>query len=44
MGCSIDALDPSQIENKLPNGLIKGHAYSITSVKLIELQRYLIYS
>lgn len=39
MGCSIDALDASQIENKLPNGLVKGHAYSVTSVKLIELSR-----
>lgn len=32
IGCSIEALDESQRENELPNGLIKGHAYSITSV------------
>lgn len=32
IGCSIEAQDESQRENELPNGLIKGHAYSITSV------------
>lgn len=32
IGCSIEALDESQRENELPNGLIKGHAYSITNV------------
>lgn len=31
MGCSIDA-DPSEREAKLPNGLVKGHAYAITAV------------
>ena len=38
MGCSIDALDSSQIESTLPNGLIRGHAYSITSVKFVQLK------
>ncbi|XP_052269936.1 calpain-A-like isoform X3 [Dreissena polymorpha] len=37
MGCSIDA-DPNQLEAILPNGLVMGHAYSITSVKLVEIQ------
>jgi calpain len=37
MGCSIDA-DPSQLEAQLPNGLIMGHAYSITGVKLVDIQ------
>lgn len=32
IGCSIEAQDESQRENELPNGLVKGHAYSITSV------------
>lgn len=38
IGCSIEALDESQRENELPNGLIKGHAYSITSVLEIDAQ------
>lgn len=37
MGCSIAALEASQMEAVLPNGLIKGHAYSITSVKLVQV-------
>lgn len=32
IGCSIEAQDESQRENELPNGLIKGHAYSVTYV------------
>lgn len=32
IGCSIEAQDESQRENELPNGLVKGHAYSITYV------------
>lgn len=28
-GCSLEA-DPNQWEARLPNGLVKGHAYSIT--------------
>lgn len=32
IGCSIEAQDESQRENELPNGLIKGHAYSVTGV------------
>jgi hypothetical protein len=31
MGSSIDA-DPSVKEAKLPNGLVRGHAYAITAV------------
>ena len=34
MCCSIEA-KPNEIEAKLDNGLIKGHAYSITSVKKV---------
>lgn len=34
MACSIDA-DPSQMEANGPLGLIMGHAYSITDVKLV---------
>ncbi|VEL32549.1 unnamed protein product [Protopolystoma xenopodis] len=34
MGCSIQA-DPNVFEARLPNGLIMGHAYSVTSVKLV---------
>lgn len=37
MGCSIDAV-PGQTEAELPNGLIAGHAYSITDVRTIEVQ------
>ncbi|XP_052766138.1 calpain-B-like isoform X6 [Mya arenaria] len=37
MGCSIDA-DPNQLEAILSNGLVMGHAYSVTSVKLVEIQ------
>merc|ERR1712142_333609 len=36
-GCSIDAV-PGQTEAELENGLICGHAYSITSVKLVNVQ------
>ncbi|KRX84405.1 Calpain clp-1 [Trichinella sp. T6] len=35
MGCSIDA-DPNIWEARLPNGLVKGHAYSITGVKMLD--------
>jgi hypothetical protein len=38
IGCSIEAQDESQRENELPNGLIKGHAYSVTSVLEINVQ------
>ena len=37
IGCSIEALDESQRENELPNGLIKGHAYSVTGVLDIDV-------
>ncbi|ESO90128.1 hypothetical protein LOTGIDRAFT_124076 [Lottia gigantea] len=37
MGCSIDA-DPNQLEAELANGLIMGHAYSVTSVKMIDIE------
>ncbi|CAD5120817.1 DgyrCDS9375 [Dimorphilus gyrociliatus] len=35
LGCSIDA-NPDVVEEKLENGLLKGHAYSITDVKQLE--------
>ncbi|KRZ73507.1 Calpain clp-1 [Trichinella papuae] len=35
MGCSIDA-DPNIWEARMPNGLVKGHAYSITGVKMLD--------
>ncbi|XP_074598360.1 calpain-9-like isoform X2 [Brevipalpus obovatus] len=38
MGCSIDPKDAMSIEQELPNGLIQGHAYSITAVRLVELR------
>ena len=34
LGCSIEA-DPNVVEAKLPNGLIRGHAYSITDVRQV---------
>lgn len=37
IGCSIEATDESQRENELPNGLIKGHAYSVTSALDIDV-------
>eukprot|EP00105_Crassostrea_gigas_P020935 XP_011439862.1 PREDICTED: calpain-B isoform X11 [Crassostrea gigas] len=37
MGCSIDA-DPNQLEARLANGLVMGHAYSITSVILMDIE------
>lgn len=37
MGCSIDA-DPNELEAKLSNGLICGHAYSITACKYVDIQ------
>ncbi|ESO00941.1 hypothetical protein HELRODRAFT_157317 [Helobdella robusta] len=37
MGCSIDA-EPTQFESKLSNGLVMGHAYSITSVKMVDIK------
>ncbi|KAA3678062.1 calpain, invertebrate [Paragonimus westermani] len=36
MACSIQA-DPNRIEAELPNGLIMGHAYSVTSVKVVNV-------
>uniref|UniRef100_A0AC35FKW8 Calpain catalytic domain-containing protein n=1 Tax=Panagrolaimus sp. PS1159 TaxID=55785 RepID=A0AC35FKW8_9BILA len=33
-GCSINA-ETSELEYKLPNGLIKGHAYSVTDMKIV---------
>lgn len=36
MGCSLDA-DPNVTEAQLDNGLIRGHAYSITRVKYVEI-------
>ncbi|KAG5451715.1 Calpain-A [Clonorchis sinensis] len=35
MACSIQA-DPNRYEARLANGLIMGHAYSVTSVKMID--------
>jgi len=37
MGCSIDA-NPNELEAELANGLIMGHAYSITSVQMVDIQ------
>lgn len=37
-GCSIEA-DPEIWEAKLPNGLVKGHAYSITGMRIVPTQR-----
>lgn len=36
MGCSIEP-DPSVLEAETPQGLIKGHAYSITKVELMDI-------
>ncbi|XP_037918203.1 calpain-A isoform X4 [Hermetia illucens] len=36
MGCSIEP-DPDVLEAETPQGLIKGHAYSITKVKLLDI-------
>ncbi|KAL3874803.1 hypothetical protein ACJMK2_037772 [Sinanodonta woodiana] len=37
MGCSIDA-DENELEARLSNGLVVGHAYSITAVKMMEIK------
>lgn len=37
MCCSIEA-KPNEIEAKLDNGLIKGHAYSVTAVKKVDVK------
>ncbi|XP_055880800.1 calpain-B-like isoform X2 [Biomphalaria glabrata] len=37
MGCSIDA-DRNRKEKELPNGLITRHAYSVTSVVMVDIQ------
>ncbi|XP_067682786.1 calpain-9-like isoform X2 [Haliotis asinina] len=37
MGCSIDP-DGRSLEAELSNGLVVGHAYSVTAVKLIDVQ------
>lgn len=37
MGCSIDA-NPNQLEAELANGLIMGHAYTITNVAMIDIK------
>ncbi|XP_054153659.1 calpain-A-like isoform X2 [Oppia nitens] len=39
-GCSIEALDASQMEAEMSNGLIRGHAYSVTGVKLVQLSTH----
>ncbi|OQV14025.1 Calpain-B [Hypsibius exemplaris] len=36
MSCSIEAT-AAQLESKLPNGLVMGHAYSITEVKMLDV-------
>ncbi|XP_006831801.1 PREDICTED: calpain-3 isoform X3 [Chrysochloris asiatica] len=33
MGCSIDTIVPVQYETKLANGLVRGHAYSVTGLE-----------
>uniref|UniRef100_A0A914H1V6 Calpain catalytic domain-containing protein n=1 Tax=Globodera rostochiensis TaxID=31243 RepID=A0A914H1V6_GLORO len=37
-GCSIEA-DPKVWEARLPNGLVKGHAYSITGMRMVPTPR-----
>ncbi|XP_046442046.1 calpain-A-like isoform X6 [Daphnia pulex] len=37
MSCAIEP-DPDQLEAETPMGLIKGHAYSITSVKMMDIR------
>ncbi|XP_053974217.1 calpain-A-like isoform X3 [Hylaeus volcanicus] len=37
MGCSIEP-DPNVLEAETPQGLIRGHAYSITRVKYVEIE------
>ena len=37
MGCSINALTPDQQNQKLPNGLVSGHAFSITGMNEVQL-------
>lgn len=37
MGCSIEP-DPNVTELELPNGLIRGHAYSVTRVKMADIK------
>lgn len=37
MGCSLEP-DPNVLEAETPEGLIRGHAYSITQVKNVEIQ------
>ncbi|KAK2177398.1 hypothetical protein NP493_599g02062 [Ridgeia piscesae] len=37
MGCSIDA-SPDEMEGQLDNGLIIGHAYSITDVRYVDVE------
>ena len=37
MGCSINALSPDQTNKELPNGLVSGHAYSITGLDEVQL-------
>ncbi|XP_008203724.1 calpain-A isoform X4 [Nasonia vitripennis] len=37
MGCSVEP-DPSILEAETPQGLIRGHAYSITRVKYVDIQ------
>ncbi|XP_026669574.1 calpain-A isoform X3 [Ceratina calcarata] len=37
MGCSIEP-DPNILEAETPQGLIRGHAYSITRIKYVEIQ------
>ncbi|KAM9331594.1 calpain-5-like isoform 1-T3 [Pholidichthys leucotaenia] len=36
ISCSIKA-EPHEIENRMANGLVKGHAYSVTAVKKVHL-------
>ncbi|KAF2359806.1 Peptidase C2 calpain large subunit domain III [Trinorchestia longiramus] len=37
MGCSLEP-DPNEVEARCSNGLVRGHAYSITCVKYCEIQ------
>uniref|UniRef100_A0A3B4U5B1 Calpain 6 n=1 Tax=Seriola dumerili TaxID=41447 RepID=A0A3B4U5B1_SERDU len=37
ISCSIKVCSPHEIENRMANGLVKGHAYSVTAVKKVRL-------
>nr|XP_057935599.1 calpain-5-like isoform X2 [Doryrhamphus excisus] len=42
ISCSIKVTNSSNMEAKLPNGLVKGHAYAVTDVRKVKLGRGLM--